>query len=116
MLKFLKSFHIYIYSEIQIVLWMIIASVDMYSGFISPLFLGPILCDIKKLMIFPQVLVEKMTQIKSGKINSWYYMKINLCIIFLKLNKNKHSNLQQQLVFTLFARSLHNVILIVMLI
>jgi len=45
-------------------------------------------------------------------------MKINLCIIKFLKNKNKHSKLQQQqqLVFNLFASSLHNVILIVMLI
>ncbi len=43
-------------------------------------------------------------------------MQINLYIIEKIKYKNKNSKLQQQLVFTVFASSLHNVILIVMLI
>jgi hypothetical protein len=95
---------------------MIIAPVHTYSGFYFPLFLGPILWDRKKLMIFPKFLVEKMTQNKSGKKIPWYCMQINLYIIEKIKYKNKNSKLQQQLVFTVFASSLHNVILIVMLI
>jgi len=65
-----------------------------------------ILCQRKKLIIFRKFLVEMMSRKKSGKKK----------ILVLQANKNKNSKLQQQLVFTLFASSLHNVILIVMLI
>jgi hypothetical protein len=95
---------------------MIIASVDMYSGFISPLFLGPILCDIKKIDVFSPSFGRENDPNQIWK-NKFLILHENKFIHnFKKLNENNNSKLQQQLVFTLFASSPHNVILIVMLI